>query len=70
MAAVTVEYRTRVVHKQFASEDAAKDYLVRLKGDFLGYLDNGTFAIYGGPRTPVDKEIALYNSFTNLGQEP
>ena len=60
MTGVTVIFlpSEKTIRRDFKSADAAKGFLCRLKGVFLGSLDDGTFAIFSGPLDllPVAKD--------------
>ena len=42
---VTVEYQATKVHKTFKTRKEAERYLSNLKGRFLGYFDDQTYAV-------------------------
>jgi len=51
MIKVTVEFWSsgKVINRNFSTQVDAKKFLCRLSGsNFLGYLDDGTFAVYVG----------------------
>ena len=48
MITVTVEFPTKTIHKQFPTDKDAQAFLWGLRGQFLGYYDDGTFAIWRG----------------------